>query len=428
MKCRYCGNPISPDAKKCPSCLWEGDDLAVEDNAEIKKEEAEKEPTTDAQDSYFEPASNEPKQSEENVNEEPKEEKAPDNIVMGLTKKEFFDFYIPEKIRSNALWAVYLLFFSALANCVSALYDFYFGLICSAVCLVLAIAIKKTLSIGPAIGACVFTILLTIINFIVAQTITGWIAIVASVFCCTSLNKFNSLWTIYTATSKVPTLDPMDKARADARREKKNKKVGWVVFYVALALCLVGVIVHYVFALTYISKFDYGVTEGNHYSNEFVDVDMTLDSDWTVFDKKQLAELNLNVYGIEDSTAVDTQYLLYATTETDEVVLIESLFLESMLYSSERLADEYEDSYKYEASKLERQDPIEYNGNVYEVIYLEYKYQDTDEGGNTVDVVYYEKLLARTEGSYSFSIYISTTESAERLEEICAMLFGEVSE
>ena len=270
MKCRYCGNPIEADAKKCPSCLWEGDDLAVEDDAQVKKEEPKEEQEPPKDDLFEQATDANSENNEETTHSEPKEEKAPENVVVGLTKKEFFDFYIPEKIRSNALWASYFLFASAIAFCFTAIFNFYYGVICSVVCLVLAIAIKKTLSIGPAIASCIFTILLTIVNFMLSQRITGWWAIVASIFCCTALNKFNSLWTIYSATSKVPTLDPIDKARSEARKNQKPNKAGWIVYYAALILCIVGVVVHYTFALSYISKFDFGTTEGNSLQTTYI--------------------------------------------------------------------------------------------------------------------------------------------------------------
>lgn len=411
MKCRYCGSPIDPDAKKCPNCLWEGDDIAIED---IKNSD-NSEDQEDLFESVDQPNTN------EQASELPNDEIVDENIVHGLTKRAFFDYYIPDKIRSNTLWAVYLLFFSALANCLSALYDFYFGVICAAVCLALANSIKKTLNIGPAIGACVFTILITVINFVMTQTITGWISIIAAIFCCTSLNKFNSMWTIYTVTNKVPMLDPLDKARADARKERTPKKIGWIVYYAALALCFVGVVTHYALALSYIAKFDFGTTDANHYVNEFYGIDMTLRADWDVYDSKELASENEYTYGTSEPTAVDTQLLMYAATEKGEFVLIESYFIESLLYNSESMADEFEVLYGSGARTCERLSDVEYNGNLYEVLYIEYETTDEESGAK---ITYYDKLFTRTEGSYCVSVYVSTTEGADRLEDVCAMLMS----
>lgn len=418
MKCRYCGSPVSTEDQSCPVCRA-SDDFAVEDTAE--ENPAEEKNTENEQ---FEAAQDTENASNEQQQTEPQQ---PNNIVPGLSKKEFFNFYIPEKIRSNALWAVYLLFASALANCVSALWDFYFGVICAVVCLVLAIAIKKTLSIGPAIGACVFTILLTIINFVLTQTVTGWLAIVATIWCCVELNKFNHMWTIYTVTSKVPTLSPVDAARAEQRKTRRNKKAGWVVYYVALALCLVGTVAHYVFALTYISKFTFGETDGQRYTNEFYSIDMTFDAGWEVFDKGQLSEMNEEIYWVEDPTEVDTQYILYAMTEKNDMVSIESYFMESLLYSGSDFAEEFEEAYKNDADVFERLDDVEYNGKRYEVIYFTYTYMDTDENGNETEVTAYEKYFIRTEGSYCITIMVYT-ENEANLDEICAMVMGEKAE
>lgn len=424
MKCRYCGNPISPEDKKCPTCLWEGDDLAIPDDEEVKQDEKNEntaEPT-DAQNEQSWSANDTENTQSEQPKSEPQfgEQAQPNNIIPGLTKREFFDFYIPEKMRSNALWAVYLLFFSALVNVFSALADFYSGIICAVVCLALAIAIKTTLSIGPAIAACIFTILLTVINLFVFETLSGWISIVASVYCCTSLSKFNSMWAIYTATAKVPMLDPMDMVRAEKRKSKKNKKIGWIIYYVVLVLSLIGVVVHYVFAITYVSKFTVGVTDGKHYTNEFYALDITLDSDWTVLNEQELSEMNDEVYWVADPSATDTQYVLYSYSENNEMVLIESHFLGTLFYSGSDVADEYEETYGYDADTTERLSDVEYNGKVYEVVYLTYEYPETGEN-------VYEKYFVRTEGSFCVTIYVAAY-SEEALEETCAMIFGATAE
>ena len=440
MKCRYCGNPISPEDKKCPSCLWEGDDLAIPDDEEVKAAETEEpaEEKDNATQNTAEQAEN--TAGEENAQKSEDTENGPNgdnaqyeeqpmvnNIVVGLTKKEFFDFYIPEKIRSNALWAAYLLFASALINCISAFSDFYTGIICAVVCLGLAIAIKKTLSIGPAIAACVFSIFLTGVNLFMYETVSGWWSIVASIYCIVSLSKFNSMWVIYTATSKVPILDPIDTAQAERRKSKKKNIVGWVVYYVAMALVLVGVVVHFVFATSYVSKFTVGETNGNHYTNEFFSIDMTLDSGWTILDKEQLSEMNEDIYWMAEPTATDMQYVMYAYNDKDDYVMIESMYMETLIYNGSDVADEYEATYRYDADSVERLADVEYNGKKYEVLAMVYTYTDTDANGNEVEVTYYDKCFVRTEGSYCVTIYVTAHDEAS-LENICAMLLGEKAE
>lgn len=431
MKCRYCGNPISPEDKKCPSCLWEGDDLAIPDDAEVKQEENTENTQNEAQFEQSEQAA-QTEQTENTGNtentqgEQPKSDPFFDpqpeinNIVPGLTKKEFFDFYIPEKIRLNAVWAVYLLFFSAIANCFSALSNFYSGIICSVVCLALAIAIKKTLNIGPAIAACIFTILLTGVNFLVYDTLSGWVAVIASIYCCSSLSKFNSMWAIYTATAKIPLLDPMDKARAEKRRSKKHKNIGWIIYYVILGLCIVGVVANYAVSLTYVSKFTKGELDGKHYTNEFYALDITFDSDWTVLEGEDLAKMNDEVYWVADPSATDTQYIVYSYGAKDEMVLIESYFMNTLIYSGSDVADDYELNFGLEADTADRLDDVEYNGKVYEVVYLTYELTETGETA-------YEKYFVRTEGSFCVTIFVAAYSEAD-LEAACAMVFGSKAE
>lgn len=272
---------------------------------------------------------------------------SPPTDGVAMSRAEFFRLALPQKFQSILHTGILICYFSVIVSLILSFWMPLSGMLQAALCLVIAVGLQITKSVGWAYLGTVLSCGSLAISVLAEGNFVCLITLIGCVFACVGSHALSVAYAGYLAGGKTPEIGE-DEGRAMVIKygKRRNFRIvttavgGLVIGALAISsaiFCFVGQSADRDYAPGKLEK-------NGRYVNGFADISMNLPSDWIVYDQKALADRSIG----SEMTGEGVEFFALSP-DRSVTVRLDIVRQSSSIYTAKDLLESYADSVRLEA-------------------------------------------------------------------------------
>lgn len=325
---------------------------------------------------------------------------------VAMNRAQFFRLALPQKFQSILHTGILLCYFSVLVSLILSFRMPISGILQALLCLVIAVGLQITKSVGWAYFGTVLSCGSLVISVLADGNFVCLITLIGCIFACVGAHALSVSYAAYTAGGKTPEIGE-DEGRAMVLKYKKRRNfriISTTVGGLLIGTTAVISLISYISGRSADRDYTPGqLTDDGMYINSFADIRVQIPDEWDVYDRETLSDLTAGA-------PEDIQELKFLALSPDGASVRLDIFRQSSsVYTAEDLLESYTQQYRVQAEANEQ----DFSADEPERLSLggeEYLCRTvrTAEDGGEVCLIY----LCRQIGSYSVTFRLSAPSKA----------------